>query len=289
MNEIQLVGILNITPDSFSDGGFYDTTKAALTHVDNLFEQGATIVDVGAESTNPVKTEKPLSSEQEIERLIPVLEQLLPRYPGRISVDSHHPETIAAIADKFGSTFIANDVTGMNNPEMRDVVAGYDLSCVVSHLPSRFGTNIQAAHTDPGCSPGTVLEEQLERRHQLIQLGLATDKIILDPGLGFGKTPLENWQLLRYGRAVHGYFPEARVMIGHSRKRFLAHSEYTGALPESLGTVNAQTALEIRYSDARNRYAAKVALAHGASLLRVHSPTIYSGMAVAHGQLAGVQ
>jgi dihydropteroate synthase len=281
MKEIQLVGILNMTPDSFSDGGLYRTPEAALAHAENLFMQGADIVDVGAESTNPIKSEQPLTNDAELERLFPVLDKLLPQYAGRISVDSYHPETIAGIADRFGASFIANDVTGMNNPHMREVVAAYGLPTFVSHLPFRFGTDIRAAHKDPGCDPDTVLEEQLERRRQLIALGLSADKIVLDPGIGFGKTPHESWQLLHYGRAVHEHFPKTKVMVGHSRKRFLAYDEHTGELPDRLPSNTAQSALEVRYSDKRNREAARIAIQHGANLLRVHSPMIYRGLTVA--------
>ncbi len=188
-----------------------------MQHAETLFSEGAAYVDVGAEATNP-KAVPLANAEAEWERLHPVLAELLPRYPGMISVDSYRPETIRRVVETFGTNFIANDITGMNNPAMRRVVAGFGLRCIVSHLPARFGTDFRRAHENADMDSGeAVLIGLLSRRNQLEALGLPRDRIIFDPGIGFGKTPQCNQDLLGFARQV----PECDVMVGYSRKRFL--------------------------------------------------------------------
>jgi dihydropteroate synthase len=244
MKQVKLVGILNVTPDSFSDGGLYKDSRKALEQARKLFAEGAAIVDVGAESTNPKSST--ITLEEEWSRLNPVLAELLPAFPNKISIDTHHPETIRRIAKMFGNKFIANDVTGMNDPEMRKTVALYKLHCIISHLPAQFGTDIQAAHRVARMdNEQDVLQELLVRRTQLIELGLTKNKIILDPGIGFGKTMELNRKLLKFSRLVQ----DGDVMIGHSRKRFLGDD---------------------RFKIETNLAAARIAIAAGAAYLRVH-------------------
>ena len=150
----QLVGILNVTPDSFSDGNqflepvvpsiveFLEPEKA-VAQAKKLFKDGAALVDLGAESTRPGATA--LSVEQEWQRLGPVLKQLLKLFPGRLSVDTHHPET-AERALALGDVII-NDVTGMNNPDMVSIVVEHHARCVVSQL--RYS----------GSAPGEITDE----------------------------------------------------------------------------------------------------------------------------------
>lgn len=248
---------MNMTPDSFSDGGRYLEPAAALWQARELFDAGAGVVDIGAESTNPKKSEKPLSASEELARLLPVVQELAPAFPGRISIDSYHPETIEALAQQFGGVFIANDVTGMNNPAMRSVVANHHLRCFVSHLPARFGTDVQAAHQGGKLDDAaTVRAELLVRRGQLMDAGLAPENIVLDPGIGFGKTMRLNWELLEFAKLV----PGIPVMIGYSRKRFLATDPNTG---------NPAPGID-RYSAGANLQAGTIAAAAGASYLRVH-------------------
>lgn len=235
----QLVGILNITPDSFSDGGLYDQTEQAIARAQQLFADGATLVDVGAESTRPGAT--PLTPDQEWQRLEPILPKLLSRFPDQLSLDTYHPET-AERALKLGD-FIINDITGMTNPVMIRVVATYGASCIVSHSPA---ANPAEAHA--GMLVGdmvTVVDDLLARASILEAEGLVREQIILDPGIGFGKTPELNRQLLEFALEV----PEYQVMIGYSRKRFLGDD---------------------RMELAPNIDAGKIAIAAGAAYLRVH-------------------
>jgi dihydropteroate synthase len=235
----QLVGILNITPDSFSDGGQFAGYEAALARVEQLFEDGASLVDIGAESTRPGA--EPLSPEEEWDRLAPILTELLEVYPESLSVDTYHPET-AEQALIMGDVII-NDVTGMNNPKMREVIVKHYARCIISHLPGR---DIQAAHEGKLiASKQQVIDELLARAAQLEALGLGKKQIILDPGIGFGKTPALNHELL----SVAADMPDYPVMIGYSRKRFLG---------------------EDRMELAPNLRAGKIAIASGAAYLRVH-------------------
>lgn len=235
----QIVGILNITPDSFSDGGQFVDPARAIAHAEQLFSEGAAIVDVGAESTRP-NAEK-LSDTQEWQRLEPVLEDLISKYPGRISLDSYHPATMER-ALELGRV-IMNDVTAFHNPAMRDIAVEYMARVIVSHLP---GTDIQAAHTDmPVTTVEQVRDDLLITAHELESRGLPRENIILDPGIGFGKTMEVNWELLKFAALV----PEYNVMIGHSRKRFLG---------------------EQRMEIEPNLAAGRIAIEHGAAFLRVH-------------------
>lgn len=259
MSEVKLVGILNVTPDSFSDGGTYVkpltngtelvNTTMAISDARRSLADGASILDIGGESTRPGAT--PLAAEQEWERIGSVVTKLIPEYPGRISVDSYHPEThIRLIAAGLGD-YIINDVTGFNNPQMREVAANSGMVCIISHLPAKFGTDIQAAHTSdaPMDSIEELANELLQRQSELVQAGLFKDKIILDPGIGFGKTMELNAKLLEFPAFIRNYDPDAQVMIGYSRKRFLGDS---------------------RRELEPNLAAGRKAIASGAKYLRVH-------------------
>jgi dihydropteroate synthase len=235
----QLVGILNLTPDSFSDGGQFVAPQTALAHARKLFANGASLVDVGAESTRPGAM--PLTAEQECKRLEPVLPILLKEYPGQISLDTYHPET-AEWALALGDVII-NDVTGMNNPAMVAVVAKHKARCIVSHLP---GADVQVAHTQkPVYSAQQVKNDLLAKVAELGDKGVPATNIILDPGIGFGKTMELSRDLLTFPRLL----PQYKVMVGYSRKRFLG---------------------EDRMQLAPNLRAGKVAIAAGAAYLRVH-------------------
>jgi dihydropteroate synthase len=236
---VKLVGILNLTPDSFSDGGQFTTEHAALQRAAQLFNDGASKLDIGAESTRPGAI--PLTSAQEWARLEPILPQLMAAHPGQLSLDTYHPET-ARHALELGSIVI-NDVTGMTNPKMIGVVAEFGAKCIISHLPTN---DIQAAHRGELVSDIVeVVDELLARASILRAEGHEKHEIILDPGIGFGKTPQLNWQLLEFAR----YVPDYKVMIGYSRKRFLG---------------------EGRLELAPNLAAGRVAIAAGAAYLRVH-------------------
>lgn len=236
---VKLVGILNVTPDSFSDGGLFDEPRAALGQAARLFDDGAALVDVGAESTRPGA--KPLSTEEEWQRLMPVLQRLTEQYPEQISVDTYHAETAAKALD-MGDVII-NDVTGMNDPAMLKLVAEHRARCVISHLPA---TSTQAAHTGALVNDiRRVTDDLLAKAAELQKQGLPKGHIILDPGIGFGKTEELNRELLKFAAQV----PDYPVMIGYSRKRFLG---------------------EKRMELETNLAAGRIAVESGATYLRVH-------------------
>ena len=242
MNTVQLVGILNVTPDSFSDGGEFVDADKALKHARQLINNGASIIDVGAESTRPNATV--LTPSEEWQRLEKILPELLREFPSKISLDTYHPETVRKVS-AIGPV-IVNDVTGFNNPEMMRVVTESGFRCIVSHFPEIHGQNIQAAHSGELVdSFDQVKDELLSKRQRMISMGIKADKIILDPGIGFGKTPELNRQLLEFASQV----PGVDVMIGYSRKRFLG---------------------ENRMDIEPNLEAGKIAIKSGAKYLRVH-------------------
>jgi len=237
---VKIVGILNVTPDSFSDGGRFIDPVQAIKHAEQLFADGADLIDIGAESTRPGATE--LSADEEWSRLQPILPQLIKKYPDRLSLDTrHHKTALAALA--LGKVII-NDVTGMNIPEMRQAVVDEQARVIISHLP---GDNIQSAHTAPQLidNVDAVKNDLIARAKQLEEMGLLKDYIIVDPGIGFGKTPELNQQLLEFGNEIVDY----PVMLGYSRKRFLG---------------------ENRLDVEPNLDAAAIAIANHADFIRVH-------------------
>jgi dihydropteroate synthase len=236
---VQLVGILNITPDSFSDGGKFFAPAAAIAQAKQLFQAGAAKVDVGAESTRPNAT--PLTDQEEWQRLEPVLRVLIPAFPGKISLDSYHPVTFEK-AFAIGPVII-NDVTAFRDPAMVAVAARFKPTVIVSHLPDM---SLQEAHRRAPVSTKEEVKTDLLKTAELLQSkGLAKDQIILDPGIGFGKTMELNQQLLCFAEEV----PDYKVMIGYSRKRFLGDNR-----------------MELE----PNLVAGRIAIAHGAAYLRVH-------------------
>jgi dihydropteroate synthase len=237
---VQLVGILNITPDSFSDGGDFFNSDVALMQAERLFSDGASLIDIGAESTRPNAVV--LTDEQEWQRLEPVLKVLLPKYPGKISIDSYHSATIRKAWDL--GPIIINDVTGFNSPDMVRLVGKLKSTVIISHLPTDM-TIAQAHALTPITSVNQVKNELLERARALQNAGLKPSQIILDPGIGFGKLSEINQQLLTFGEQVLDY----KVMIGYSRKRFLG---------------------EHRMELKPNLVAGQIAIAHSAAYLRVH-------------------
>ena len=235
----KLVGILNVTPDSFSDGGLYTNPQKAIERAVQLFKDGADIIDIGSESTRP--NAPAISFREEWSRLEHILPKLLETYPGMISLDTYHPETVLRALD-LGEVII-NDVTGMQNPKMVEIVAKYKPICIVCELPA---TDVQKAHSGELLNDiEKVKRDLLLKRSELITRGLNKKDIILDPGIGFGKTPELNRKLLRFAEEI----PDSPVMIGYSKKRFLG---------------------EHRMKLETNLKAGKIAIKSGAAFLRVH-------------------
>lgn len=260
--EPKLVGIVNVTPDSFSDGGAFFDPEDAIKHAHELFEAGASFIDVGAESTRPGAT--PLSIVEEQRRLFPVVNAYASLFNEMLSIDTYHPETIEWIASEIGPVII-NDVTGFNNPRMIEIAAEFNLPCIVSHLPRKYGQSIQEAHGAPEKvdSMQQVVDEQMSKREEMMTAGIDEQLIWLDPGIGFGKTRRLSWELLKNYPRITGV---NELMAGYSNKSFLASDPETGALlPNATDLRNDEVWLRTR-----NLFAADIARTAGYTMLRVH-------------------
>ena len=242
---VKIFGILNVTPDSFSDGGRFNELEAALIQTEDLFSAGADFIDVGAESTRPGARE--LSADEEWGRLEFFLDSCLRRNGNlrQFSLDTRKPE-LARKFLKMGGQII-NNVSGFQDPEMIEVVAAYDAWAIVNHFPGRTITEV---HEQKTYSINKIQDELLSKKNEMTLAGIDPEKIILDPGIGFGKTVELNWELLKFASLV----PDEKVMIGHSKKRFLGDD---------------------RYKKTPNVEGAKVAIESGAWALRVHDPSWY--------------
>ncbi|GAB4009275.1 dihydropteroate synthase [Nocardioides ultimimeridianus] len=211
-----VMGVVNVTPDSFSDGGRYDDTDRAVEHGRELLAQGADILDIGGESTRPGAT-RPLLTE-EMDRVVPVISALAAD-GARVSVDTMRSE-VAAAALAAGAT-IVNDVSGgLADPAILDVVKDSGATYVAMHWRAH-SDRMQALATYDG--PGGVVEavhhELGERVAAARAAGIPDDRLVLDPGLGFAKLPEHNWELLRHlDRIAELGLP---ILVGASRKTFL--------------------------------------------------------------------
>ncbi len=259
---VQLIGILNVTPDSFSDGGQFFTPDNALKQAKKLLADGVALIDAGAQATNPFVQQ--ITADEEWARLAQVLPQLIQEFPGRISLDTFVP-TIADKALALGPVII-NDIMTFRNPELTKVAATYQATCIVSHL-ALAATSAQDAHKNYQIdSAQQVLDELMQQRQKLLDAGLKPEYIWLDPGIGFGKTMRLNWELLEFAKLV----PQDQTMvIGFSRKRFLATDSQTGEPVEGADKLDS----------ARNFEAAKIVAESAANhqvYIRVHEPKLYT-------------
>ena len=211
-----VMGVVNVTPDSFSDGGRYDDPDRAVAHGRQLLADGADILDVGGESTRPGAT-RPLLAE-ELDRVVPVIEALAAD-GARVSVDTMRAE-VAARAVAAGAT-IVNDVSGgLADPEILDVVARTDATYVAMHWRAH-GDRMQqfTQYDDQGGVVAAVRAELADRVDTIRAAGIADERIVLDPGLGFAKEAHHNWQLLRRLDVLADL--GLPLLVGASRKTFL--------------------------------------------------------------------
>lgn len=215
----QLMGILNVTPDSFSDGGKYFDIFSAIQHARDLVEAGAEILDIGAESTGP--DAMPLNSIIEWERLEPVLSLLMAEIarmpiPPKISVDTRHAD-VAKKALNLGVDWI-NDVSGLENKAMRDVMAQYTCPVIFMHhltIPEERSLSLPLDQ-----NPTQLVFDWAKNKIQMLEnSGIARERLIFDIGIGYGKTAEQSLELLKN----IPQFQElgVRLLVGHSRKSFL--------------------------------------------------------------------
>lgn len=216
-----VVGILNVTPDSFSDGGRYSNLDDAVRHAESMMEAGAQVIDIGGESTRPGRTQ-PLSLEEEWARLGPVLLELVRRFPAvPVSVDTVKAETARRALD--AGAWIVNDVSGLrHDPEIASLCADHGAGLVLMHSRGDLGDLASYRHAQYSDVAATVMDELLSSVATAESRGMARSRIVLDPGLGFAKEPRHNYAVLnRLGGLAALGLP---VMVGPSRKRFLGHA-----------------------------------------------------------------
>ncbi|MDQ0729958.1 dihydropteroate synthase [Arthrobacter sp. B1I2] len=208
-----VMGILNVTPDSFSDGGKHATADTAIAAGLRMFYAGADIIDVGGESTRPGADD--VTPDEEQRRVLPVIEALV-KAGALVSIDTTHASTAEA-AVKAGAAII-NDISGLSiEPEMAEFVAAAKVPYVLTHRRGDARTmNSLAEYTDVA---GEVVAELAGVRDKLHAAGVSQDQIIIDPGLGFAKNDAQNWELLQNLDQLDSL--GHKVLVGASRKRFL--------------------------------------------------------------------
>jgi 2-amino-4-hydroxy-6-hydroxymethyldihydropteridine diphosphokinase/dihydropteroate synthase len=247
------MGIVNLTPDSFSDGGELGDLETVERHVRELVGAGAAIVDLGAESTRPGAT--PLSADEEWARLEPALARLVDRYRGdvlrpRFSIDTYHVTT-ARRALALGAD-IVNDVSGLTAQPMIELAATTGAEFVAMH---NLGVPADKARTLPADQdPTAAVESWLEQRIEEWQrAGMDLARVVFDPGIGFGKNALQSLRILRNVERLHRF--GLRLLVGHSRKSFMHHVAAAERGDRDLFTVGAS----LKLCDA------------GVDILRVHN------------------
>lgn len=214
----QVMGIVNVTPDSFSDGGAHDTTDAAVAHALRLVEEGADVLDIGGESTRPGAAE--VEVEEELRRVVPVIERLAAQVAVPISIDTSKPEVMRA-AVQAGAGMI-NDVYGLRREGALDAAAALGVPVVLMHMQGEPRSMQAAPQYDDVV--GEVHRFLAERIFAAEMAGIPKQRIVVDPGFGFGKDTAHNLQLLaQFERFAELGVP---VLAGLSRKRSIG--ELTG-------------------------------------------------------------
>lgn len=216
-----IMGILNVTPDSFSDGGRFFKTAQAVDRARQMVEEGADIIDIGGESTRPFA--ESVSVSEEIDRVIPVIEQLAKQIPVPISIDTNKAE-VARLAVAAGASMI-NDVSAMEmDPNMAQVVADSQVPIVLMHMKGTPRTMQENPHYD---DPVKEIRDYLEMVIKKAELkGIPRTMIIADPGIGFGKTMAHNFILLKHLAEFTSL--NVPLLVGSSRKAFIRNTVSNG-------------------------------------------------------------
>jgi dihydropteroate synthase len=243
------MGVVNATPDSFSDGGRFDTEAAAVSHALRLVAQGAAVLDIGGESTRPGA--QPVDEAEELARVVPIIRRLARETAAPISVDTLKPG-VAKAAVEAGAA-IWNDVTALTGaPDSADVAAALGCRVVLMHMRGEPRTMQDAPAYDDVV--GEVEVYLLARAEAAVAAGVARERILIDPGIGFGKRPEHSLALLAaLPRLVAHGWP---VVLGASRKRFIASVDPTATDP--LDRLGGSLAAALRGAEA------------GVAMVRVH-------------------
>jgi dihydropteroate synthase len=211
-----LMGIINVTPDSFSDGGKFWDAEAAIEHGLELARQGADLLDIGGESTRPYS--EPVKPDEELRRVLPVVQELASQTDVPLSIDTSK----AAVADAAlaAGAQVINDVTGLEgDPEMLSLAAESNAGVCAMHMQGTPQTMQDAPQYEDVVQE--IYDYLQQRRDQLTDNGISLSRICLDVGIGFGKTHQHNLALLAHASSFHRL--GCPLMVGHSRKGFIAH------------------------------------------------------------------
>jgi dihydropteroate synthase len=209
-----IMGVVNVTPDSFFDGGKYATQEKAVDHALQMVEDGADIIDVGGESSRPFST--PVSIDEEIKRVVPVVESIRKRSDIPISVDTCKAR-VARNACLAGAD-IVNDISGLiHDPEMADTISALKAKVVIMHMKGIPETmQVAPCYNDVISEISTFFEERI---HFAVAKGIEKDDIILDPGIGFGKRVEDNLKIIKYLDAFKRF--DQPLLVGTSMKGFI--------------------------------------------------------------------
>lgn len=242
----QIMGILNVTPDSFSDGARYQHLDKALFHAEQMIRDGASIIDIGGESTRPGADE--VSLDEELYRVIPVIERLASELDVWLSVDTYKPEVMNE-SIRAGAHLI-NDICALQEPGALSVVAESGVPVCLMHMQGKPRTMQQAPHYNNLC--GEIYAFFQERINTALVAGIKKEQLILDPGFGFGKTLEQNYELL--GRLDHFHTLDLPLLVGMSRKSMIGQLLDRPVTERTAGSIAA----------------ALFAVQQGASIIRVH-------------------
>ena len=234
-----VMGIVNVTPDSFSDGGRWLDPERAIDHALRLAAEGAAILDVGGESTRPGADS--VDADEELRRVLPVIRALSRRSEAAVSIDTSKASVARAAIDAGAD--IVNDVTGLEgDPEMVGVVAGAGVSVCVMHM--RGTPRTMQANPEYRDVVSEVKRYLAERVESLASAGIDRERICVDPGIGFGKTTRHNLELLRRIDELHEI--GCPLLVGHSRKRFLGELLGDAGIDRDAATVGVSLAMASR-------------------------------------------
>lgn len=241
-----VMGILNVTPDSFSDGGAHNTLIEAVKHANLMINAGATIIDVGGESTRPGALE--VSVDEELSRVVPVVEALAQRFEVWISVDTSKPEVIREMA-RVGAHLI-NDIRSLTEPGALEAAAETGLPVCLMHMQGDPKTMQDAPKYDDVITD--VMRFFIDNIARCEQAGIAKEKLLLDPGFGFGKNLSHNYELLARLSEFHQF--ELPLLVGMSRKSMIGQLLNVGPSERLSGSLAC----------------AVIAAMQGAHIIRVH-------------------
>ncbi|MCH7297281.1 dihydropteroate synthase [Acinetobacter higginsii] len=246
LSQPQVMGILNVTPDSFSDGGQHHQKDQAIQHALQMMQDGASIIDIGGESTRP--NASAVALEEEIRRVIPVVEALS-KYDVIISIDTSQPEVMRAAVQ--AGAHIWNDVRALTRPQALETAAELNIPVVLMHMRGE-PTNMNQLDQYQDVTEEVIYELQ-QRLDQAIAVGVRKENIIIDPGFGFAKNAQQNFQLLsEFWKLNQMGYP---ILSGLSRKRFIGEAlDGVPAQERAVGSVMGHL----------------LSIQQGASIVRVH-------------------